>query len=997
MAKGAKSTTRVKNARARTNNSKAAQAQKLQNAADVANEAVKVTVVMEQPAAAGKEAIQEPAKQQTPSTLGKSANECDYGDALKHGKLTPEQLTGISDEMDKCDAKAEAMLKDEQAQKAKAEAAKGDPEQSADNEDVPEELYQEFLAFVSDHPDALEDLDLLVEAFGQADNEDEAEGKRYMPLRIVRLISRYMDVQDAKATPNQDRIRNASQLAQKAFSPLFTKLAQLSANVTEALNCEDSVKQLQLLVKAVSVLPKIMEALDTFQQRYEVERKAASEIAHMADKLKQDVATLTRWAFDCKTEAGKRVQKAVKAVKAADADKAAAAAAEGSTTGTAGTGAPADGTDGANAPADGTDGANAPADGAKASADGTDGVKAPADGTDGANAPADGTDGAKAPADGTDGANPPADSTDGAKAPADGTDGANPPADSTDGAKAPADGTNGANAPDDGKSEKQAKRLRGVDLSADEAQHVRKSLAALLRDGKFAIARKVYHELTDAELICKNCGSKMNRNGWVLSGYTVKFIPPKFEIEEHYVQSAVCENCRKVREDGKRTTVKASYANEKLSNRSYLTASLGSFLGAYWGYYGIPKYRLQAMTAMMGFRINSSTMGVLLEDLRPWILPMYNLLTELGLSERLIIMDETSWHAMVYLKTKERRDCRVFAFVTDPKGGKPIRVYLFKPDRKAEHIKALVNGRDLILVTDGYQGYEDLEKVIHCLCWAHLRRKFYDALPKKAKNGLCTAKIGFEFCSHIILADSYLEERFNPDGNLDPEKKATYRQMYIKPLVDKFFLWCECVLEDKKGNENLNKAVKYGLNHKTGLCQFLYVGLAPLTSNLVENALRPIANLRKTIMHTGNDESSQLLMMYETLLQTAAINNLNPQAYLETYLTRMLELGKAPPKEELAKLLPWAKEMQDNVMHLDLPEQKPESWSEEKIAKHREMLYSVMGYAYSSRTLQKRVTQEEWMHIPWGEVPESASHEEESTETAQEESPEAPEEPSVTA
>ena len=988
MAKGAKSTTRARNASARTNASKAKQAQKLQNAIDAANEAVKVAVVVEQPAEAGKEVVQEPAKQQTPSILGGSANECGYGDALKHGKLTPDQLTGISDEMDRCDAKADAMLKDEQAQKAKAEAAKGDPEQSADYKDVPEELYQEFLAFVSDHPDALYDMDLLLEAFGKADLEDEDKGKRYMPLRIVRLISRYMDVQDAKATPNQDRIRNASELAQKAFTPLFKKLTQLSANVTEALNCEDSVKQLKLLVDAVSVLPKIMEALDTFQQRHEVERKAALEIAHVADKLKQDVATVTRWAFDSKTEAGKRVRKAVKAVQDADADKAAAAAAAaaGSTTGTEGNGAPVDGTDGAKAPADGTNGANAPTDG-------TDGANAPADGTDGANAPADGTDGAKAPADGTNGAKAPADGTNGAKAPADGTDGAKAPANGTNGAKAPADGTDDS----DGKSEEKAKRVRGLDFSPEEAQHFRKSLATLLRNGQLTVTRTTRHPLSDEQLICKVCGSKMKLNGWVLSGYSVRFIPPRIEIEEHLVQAAVCENCRKVREDGKRTTIKASYADEKLSNRSYLTASLGSFLGAYWGYYGIPKYRLQTMTEMMGFRINSSTMGVLLEDLRPWILPMYDLLTEKALSERLLIMDETVWHAMIFLKTKERKDSRVFAFVTDPKGGQPIRVYLFKPDRKAEHIKALVNGRNLTLVTDAYQGYEDLEKVIHCLCWAHLRRKFYDALPKKAKNGLCTAKIGFELCSHIILADSYLEERFNQDGKLPPKTKAKKRRMYIKPLVDKFFLWCECVQADRKGNENLNKAVNYALNHRKGLCQFLYVGEAPLTSNLVENALRPIATFRKTIMHTGNEESSQLLMMFETLLQTAAINNLNPQAYLETYLTRMPKLGKTPPKEELAKLLPWAQEMQDNVMHLDLPEQKPESWTEERIAKHREMVNSVMGFAYSSRTLQKRVTQEEWMDIRWGEKPDKpASPEAETTETAQGEAPEVPEELPVT-
>lgn len=159
---------------------------------------------------------------------------------------------------------------------------------------------------------------------------------------------------------------------------------------------------------------------------------------------------------------------------------------------------------------------------------------------------------------------------------------------------------------------------------------------------------------------------------------------------------------------------------------------------------------------------------------------------------------------------------------------------------------------------------------------------------------------------------------------------------------DSVFLWCECVKEDNRGNKNLDVAINYALNHRTELSNFFTLGEVEPTSNIVESALRPIANLRKILMQTGNDVSSQLMMMLATLLQTAPINNLAPQMYLDTYLTWMLEMGQDAPKEELVKLLPWSSEMQEAVKHQDLPRKKPERWTDERIAKAKEWLKTTM-------------------------------------------------------
>lgn len=329
-----------------------------------------------------------------------------------------------------------------------------------------------------------------------------------------------------------------------------------------------------------------------------------------------------------------------------------------------------------------------------------------------------------------------------------------------------------------------------------------------------------------------------------------------------------------------------------------------------------------------------------------------------------LFVDETTWHTMEHLKSKKRRDCRVFGYVTDPNGGKPIRIYEFQPDRKAEHITDFLEGYHYIVVTDGYQGYEKVKDIIHCICWAHVRRKFFDVIPKGAISEPCAAKIGYDMCSLIIFAERYMDDQYGP---LSPEERVKYRHKLTKPIIDKFFQWCECAKADKKGNAKLQEAINYALNHKQLLMNFLDYGEAQPTSNIVESALRFVATFRKICMHTGNDKSSQLLMMLMTILQTAAINNLNPQVYMEVLLDRLVKLGKDPSKEDLYELLPWSAKMQDTVEHLNLPKRNEAPLTVDDINNAKTRLYSAMKYAYASSKTLQQTPQAEWFDFHWDE------------------------------
>ena len=520
-----------------------------------------------------------------------------------------------------------------------------------------------------------------------------------------------------------------------------------------------------------------------------------------------------------------------------------------------------------------------------------------------------------------------------------------------------------------GKGGKQPAKESGGYASEDTEAERNRTIAAAVEAGLLPIVDTKLIKLKDEELICSKCGSKMVRNGSKHAYYTLIVVPARFAVIDNRAETAVCNHCSDVREDGKRTTRTAKHnkeAEKKLSG-GYLSPALAAFLATMWIFFGITKYRMQIMTAGMGFPMNSSTMGDLLEKLRCWILPMYELLKAEALKAPVLFVDETTWRTMQQLKGGERKESRVFAYVTDPKakGVKPIRIYEFQPDRKAEHITEFLDGYKYIIVTDGYQGYEKVEDVVHCICYAHVRRKFFDCLTKGAKKAYCTPRVGFDLCSYIITAEEYMEDQYGP---LTPEDRVKYRHKISRPLVDKFFKWCESVKADKHANGKLMEAINYALNHQQLLSNYLDHGEAQPTSNHVERALRPIANFRKICMHTGNNDSTQLMMMLATLLQTAAINNLNPQEYLELYLTRMLDFGKDAPQEKVAELAPWSDEMQKAVKHLDLPVKKQKPWTESRFREARENLQETMEIAYvSSRTLKETTTVEEWFDFHWDE------------------------------
>jgi transposase len=225
----------------------------------------------------------------------------------------------------------------------------------------------------------------------------------------------------------------------------------------------------------------------------------------------------------------------------------------------------------------------------------------------------------------------------------------------------------------------------------------------------------------------------------------------------------------------------------------------------------------------------------------------------------------------------------------------PVVVYIYAPDRKAERPKAHLDGFAGILQVDGYSGYGPLAaagQVQLAFCWSHVRRQFYDL----AKGG--NAPIATE--AMVRISQLYAVEaeiRGRP-----AEARRSARQAGSRPLIAALRTWLEQQLARVSQKGKIADAIRYALTRWDGLSLFLTDGRIELDSNAVERAIRPITLNRKNALFAGSDAGGENWGVIASLIETAKINGVDPQAYLVDVLTR---LANGHLASRLDELMPW--------------------------------------------------------------------------------------------
>ncbi len=133
------------------------------------------------------------------------------------------------------------------------------------------------------------------------------------------------------------------------------------------------------------------------------------------------------------------------------------------------------------------------------------------------------------------------------------------------------------------------------------------------------------------------------------------------------------------------------------------------------------------------------------------------------------------------------------------------------------------------------------------------------------------------------------------------EVRLSIRQKKSKPLVKAFKEWTERQLPSIPGKSDLAKAIRYGLSRWQSFCLFLSDGRVAIDNNAAERGMRPIGVGRRNWLFAGADAGAETLARALTIIETAKLNGVDPQAYLADILDRIHD----HKNNRLQELLPW--------------------------------------------------------------------------------------------
>lgn len=326
----------------------------------------------------------------------------------------------------------------------------------------------------------------------------------------------------------------------------------------------------------------------------------------------------------------------------------------------------------------------------------------------------------------------------------------------------------------------------------------------------------------------------------------------------------------------------------------------------------LPLYRLNEIFARMGADIPDSTMADWCGRTMRLLLPVIERIEAHVMAHDLLHADDTPIRVLDRsLRTpgitgqlgKGVRQGRIWAYVLDqsPWAGQapPGVAYKFAANWKQEHVLAHLRSAGGILQADAYKGYARLYapaadgtvQFREAACWAHLRRDFHD-LWVGAKSPIAREALD------RIGALYDIEAQISGKG---AAVRHAARQARSKPKIEAFHAWAQAQLTKLPSKGDLTKAFRYALARWPAFCLFLDDGRVAIDNNPAERALKPIGIGRKNWLFAGADTGAETLARAMTIIETAKMNGLDPQAYLTDVLTRIND----HKINRIDELLPW--------------------------------------------------------------------------------------------
>ena len=399
-----------------------------------------------------------------------------------------------------------------------------------------------------------------------------------------------------------------------------------------------------------------------------------------------------------------------------------------------------------------------------------------------------------------------------------------------------------------------------------------------------------HHDAQGQPCGCGECGGRLREIGRDVSEQ-LEYVPGRFKVVRHVRPKLACVRCQRV--------FQAAAPSRPISRGLPGPALLAHVMvGKYCDHQ--PLYRLSGIFARDGVELDRSTLA-------GWVGQGDALIDPLVAAVRRYVMANDKVHGddtpvkVLAPGTGKTRTGRLWVYVRDdrPAGDTAPRAawFAYSADRGGEHPQEHLRGFRGALQADAYAGWPKLYatgRVQEVACWAHARRPWWDLFLDSKRDADCVAAEALR----RIRALYEIEEQIRGQP---PEVRKAQRQARAGPLLEALQTWLQALLPRVSVKSDIAQAIGYSLNRWKALTRYVDDGRLEIDNNAAERALRGVSLGRKNFLFMGSDAGGERAATFYSLVETAKLNGLDPEAYLREVFTRIAD----HPINRIDELLPW--------------------------------------------------------------------------------------------
>jgi len=414
----------------------------------------------------------------------------------------------------------------------------------------------------------------------------------------------------------------------------------------------------------------------------------------------------------------------------------------------------------------------------------------------------------------------------------------------------------------------------------------------------------IEYKLPEEEQICTQCGGHLHEMSTQVRE-ELEFIPAQIKVIRHIQSIYGCRDCEK---NEINVPIVTAAAPKAIIPKSLASPSAIAYVMSQKYVEAMPLYRQEKHFERLGIDLPRTMFSNWVIKGGEMIQPIYDRMHELLLERDILHADETT----VQVLKESGRSAQTKSYMWLYRSGRygpPIVCYEYQPGRNGKYPSRFLSDFAGLLHADGCPSYNDVKTATLVGCWAHARRKFFDALmvvPEKHRDDpTLLANIAIAKIKKLYKIEEEIRDA-------TPEERLAARQERSKPIVDDIKAWADKESPLVLPQSKLGQAFTYCRNQWPKLIRFLDDGRLEIDNNRAERSIKPFVIGRKNWLFANTPSGAKTSAIIYSIVETAKENGLNPFDYLKFVFERIRTIDPAD-SSTIDYLLPWSEGAQDTA------------------------------------------------------------------------------------